>query len=343
MDALKPLLLSLPLLIACSPEPEQQRAAAVRPVKLFTITDAQRNQIYEFPAVVDASRDADLSFQVSGLLKELNIIEAQQVQEGELLAKLDQRDFLNKLASAQAEYDNAEREYRRLEQVASKGLISQSDLTKQLSARDIAKANLGIAQKALDDSVLHAPFSGIIAQVPVINLQNIAAGELVAKLIDTQELEVNFNVPSRLIQDAAPPTVEVYINADPSRRFTARFKEIGLIADPSSQTYPVTWLFTPPEDKLILPGMLATVEATPPGANSNTLAIPLDAVQQQGTQTYVWLYQQQSNTVSRRDIQVAEGVGDLVPVKQGLAIGDTIVAAGGTYLAEGMEVKPWQD
>ncbi|USD38961.1 MULTISPECIES: efflux RND transporter periplasmic adaptor subunit [Ferrimonas] len=343
MNSLKPLLFSLPLLLACSPEPQPQRAAAVRPVKLFTITDAQRNQVYEFPAVVDASRDAALSFQVSGLLKELNIIEAQQVQEGELLAKLDQRDFLNKLASAQAEYDNAEREYRRLEQVASKGLISQSDLTKQLSARDIAKANLGIAQKALDDSVLHAPFSGTIAQVPVINLQNITAGELVAKLIDTQELEVNFNVPSRLIKSGQPPKVEVIINADPERRYTARFKEIGLIADPSSQTYPVTWLFTPPKGKLILPGMLATVEASPPGAGSTTLAIPLEAVQQQGTQTYVWLYQQQSGSVIRRDIQVSDGVGDLVPVSAGLAIGDTIVAAGGAYLAEGMEVKPWQD
>ncbi|SDI78316.1 RND family efflux transporter, MFP subunit [Ferrimonas sediminum] len=345
---MKPRILTLLCLlltfIGCKPSPETTATVKVRPVKLVTLDNTALATTYQFPAVIDASKDADLSFQVSGLLQELNIMEAQQVKQGDVLAMLDQRDFINKLASAKAEYDNAEREYRRLEQVASKGLISQSELTKQRSARDIAKANLGIAEKALSDSVITAPFDGTIAQIPVTKLQNVTAGDLIAKMIDTYELEVKFDVPSRLIQDNTPPRIEVMLNADPSRRFEARFKELGLIADPNSQTYPVTMVITPPQDRLVLPGMLATVEVIPESADqASMVAIPMAAVQSQGDSTYVWLFNEASSTVSRRDIEVDDDIGEQIRVRQGLQMGDTIVGAGAAYLAEGMEVRPWQD
>lgn len=330
-------------LFGCDAPLEQESSNAIRPVKLFTVSNESSEQTHRYPAVIAASKEAELSFQVSGLLQELNIKTAQEIKQGDVLAKLDQRDFSNQLASAKAEYENAEREYQRLAKVADKGLISQSDLTKQRSARDIAKAQLGIAEKALSDSVLTSPFDAMVAQVPVTRLQSITAGQAITTIIATDELEVTFDVPSRLIRSDQEPLVELILNNDPSVRLPTTFKELELIADLSSQTYPITMVFTPPEDKIILPGMLATIEVTPLPGEQSLLQVPLAAIQSQGDQRFVWLFDPQSNTVSRRDVVVKDGIGNQLSVESGLNSGDVIVAAGGAYLSEGLEVRPWQE
>jgi hypothetical protein len=48
-------------------------------------------------------------------------------------------------------------------------------------------------------------------------------------------------------------------------------------------------------------------------------------------------------TVSRRDVTVADGIGETAVVTEGLAIGETIATAGASFLADGMQVRPWTE
>ena len=48
-------------------------------------------------------------------------------------------------------------------------------------------------------------------------------------------------------------------------------------------------------------------------------------------------------TVSRREITVADGIGEYAVVTEGLAAGETIVTAGAAFLADGMQVQPWTE
>ena len=79
--------------------------------------------------------------------------------------------------------------------MAKENAIAQSALEQRESQRDVAKAQLDTAEKALEDTVLRAPFSGVVAQVPVRERQSIAAGEAVAALIDVGTLEVTVDPP----------------------------------------------------------------------------------------------------------------------------------------------------
>ena len=352
-QALLATMLSVSLLTvaACGSDTEVEvREPLVRPVKLLTLEAASDLQTSRYPAVVSAGRFSELSFQVSGLIEEIAVVDAQTVSAGDLIARLDQRDFQSTVVSARSQFQNAEEEYQRAVRLAAEDAIARSVLEQRESQRDVARAQLDTAEKALQDTLLQAPFKGVVAQVPVRERESISAGQLVAALMDTDTLEVTVDLPARVIAESLEVEDRgsfVLLEAAPDTRITATFKEANLLADTASQTYGVTFTFEPPENLVILPGMNATVELSSARISEagavDRKSVPISAIVSDGTSTYVWLVDQDTMTVSRRDVTIADGVGEYAIVTEGLAAGDTIATAGASFLAEGMQVRPWTD
>ena len=337
-------------LSSCGESIEEEREPLVRPVKMLTLSAASDLQTSRYPAVVEAGRFGQLSFQVGGMIEEIMVTDAQVVDAGTVIARLDQRDYQSQVASARAQFQNAEEEYQRGLRLAQEDAIARSVLEQRESQRDVARAQLDTAEKALEDTILRAPFAGVIAEMPVRERQSVAAGETVAALIDVRTLEVTVDVPARVVaesQEVENRDAFVILEAVSDSRINAEFKEASLLADTASQTYKVTFAFEPPENLVILPGMSATLElssarrsdSTTPGRKS----VPLAAIASDGTSAYVWVVDQETMTVSRRDITVADGIGEFATVTEGLSAGDTIVTAGASFLTEGMQVRPWSE
>ncbi len=336
-------------LVSCDKEEiVQPREPSVRPVKLMTIAGAATQQSNRYPAVIDAAQLADLSFPVGGLLTALPVQETQSVERGAIIASLDQSDFRNAVARAEAQFDNAEKVYQRAVRLAKEDAIARSILEERQSQRDIAHAQLASARKALSDAVLRAPFSGVIAQIQVKRLQNVQAGQLVAKLMSQGALKATIDLPARVIAQVNTRTNEsasVLLDAAPEHRIPATFLEASLVADATSQTYAVTFTFEPPDHLIILPGMTATVETVSSpkqaGVGRHRVSVPLAAVMSDGDMPYVWVVNHTTMTVAKRRVTIEDGIGETVIVTEGVRTGDTIAGAGAAYLAEGMKVRPW--
>jgi RND family efflux transporter MFP subunit len=333
-----------------SEEAEQTREPAVRPVKLITLAAASDVQTSRYPGVVSAGQFSELSFQVGGMIEEVAVVDAQQVKQGDLIARLDQRDFQSQLASARSQFQNAEEEYQRAVRLAAEDAIARSVLEQRQSQRDVAKAQLDRAEKALEDSVIRAPFAGVVAQAPVRERENVSAGQLVAALLGQGVLEVTVDLPARVIaesQEVENRSAFVILEASPNTQVAATFMEANLLADTASQTYGVTFTFEPPANLVILPGMNATVELSSARRSKtgdvSRISVPLTAIVSDGRSRYVWVVDQDSMTVSRREVTVADGIGDIAVVTEGLTLGETIATAGASFLADGMQVRPWTE
>ena len=326
-----------------------------RPAKLVVVEGAYNDVSRSYPATIEAADRTELSFQVGGRIQELPVVEGDEVKAGTLIAQLDQRDYLNQVASAKAQFDNAEDEYRRSLRLSDTNVISPSEVELRKSQRDIAKAQLDMAEKALSDTTIRAPFDGQIASLNFRRLQSIKSGDTVATFISSRFLEALIHLPSSVIagipRDAGERRDDypVYVSLEtlPELRFEAMFKEAQAIADSNSQTYEVAFLFERPVDVLVLPGMNATVEIdrfpVRAGTSASGISVPLTAIFSDGTRQFVWVYDEESRTVSRRAIEAAEGIGESLLVTSGLEAAETIVAAGTSYLSEGMQVRPWTD
>ncbi len=342
------------MLSACDSEPplaEKESEAPVRPAKLIEIGQANSTEFLNYPAVIQSQQLSVLSFEVGGMVKELLVVESQQVRKGEMLAKLDQRDLLAALQSARAQFKQADTAFRRAIRLFKADAISRSKVEERKSTRDVNTAHLRTAKKALEDSVLVAPYSGRIATVSTEERQIIQPGKPAITILGTGGFEATINLPASILAKANTREKQandsyIVLEAAPHRHIPAIFTEISLEADAASQTYELTFAFDVPKDLVILPGMNAVVWLKDPSKSAlqaNAIRIPLTAIATDGAQKYVWVVDIESMTVFRRNIIVQDGVGLTLNVTSGLQPGEMIVAAGISYLSEGMKVRPWSN
>ena len=334
---------------ACTDTAVEETPPPIRPVKLVTVEAASNEFPVSYPAVIEAAQSSILTFQVNGLLQELPVTEGQLVEAGDVIAQLDQRDFQNNLNSARAQFENAESEYQRARRLSEQNAISRSVLEARRSARDIARAQLDTAQKTFDDTVLRAPFTGQIAQISVENFQNVAAQQPVVTLQSAGVVEAVIDVPARIlayVPQINPTNTVVILDAAPNLPIPAVFKEASGQADPTTQTYRARFTFTPPDDLLILPGMTGAVNSVfiYQGEQFDLgVTVPIGSVMVEGDTHYVWVVDEASMTVSRREVAVSEErFGDEVSIVDGLEGGEIIAGAGAAYLHDGMTIRAWE-
>ena len=104
-------------------------------MKTIVLEDSGAAGMRQYPGRVRAASRADLSFEVAGKLIELPVKEGQVVEEGELIARLDDRDLSANLKSAQAEADNAAANFARGAKLVKDGFISKTDFDTLTSKR----------------------------------------------------------------------------------------------------------------------------------------------------------------------------------------------------------------
>lgn len=339
-------------LASCSDAPEASEGPSVRPAKLFEVVQSENTRTMNLPAVISARSTADLTFEVNGVLQEFPVIEGQQVAEGDLIGQLEQRAFQNQVAQAEATYRNAQSQFNRAAQLIKKGTIAQKTYDERLKDRDVARTALDDAQKQLDDSTLRAPFAGVIATKHVDQFQTVGAQSVIVTLQSTGAAEAVVQVPSTLVANSGQIDVAesyVVLDAAPDREVPAQIVSTSTQTDPRTQTFQVRFAFEPPEDLVILPGMTGTLRSKLQIANRNgaegRITIPRTAVLAQGNDLFAWKVDAETMTVSRTAITISQegpDVGADIVVTSGLAAGDTIVAAGVSFLTEGTQVRAFE-
>ncbi len=338
------------LLTSCGSESSEKETEAVaRPAKLMEIGHTSDSNYLNYPAIIKSQQLSTLRFEVSGVVQEILVVEAQEVNQGDVMAKLDDRALQNKLAPALAQFKNADAEYQRAVRLLKDDAISRSEVEQRKSKRDVNKAQLETAEKALRDSLLIAPFSGNIAKVSIQTKQAVQAGEEAIVILGTGGLEASINLPSSIIaaakdDDESSDPLYLTLSIAPGIKIPAEFKEASLAADAASQTYEVSFSFSAPEGLNILPGMNATIWFKDPrkrATSSSEVRIPLAAILTDGEQKSVWVVSKDSMIVSRRNITVKDDIGADLIVSNGLDLGEIIVVAGVHSLSEGMKIRPW--
>lgn len=335
---------------ACS-EPPQATIDVARPVKILTV-GGEDATILEYPGQISASTRADMAFEVSGKIVTFPVDEGQTVQQGELLAQLDLRDFQSAFDSAQAEYQTAAANFSRADQLIRDNFISRADYDNLKSRLSTARAKLDKAKKALEDASLRAPFTGQVAKKLVEDFANINAKQPVLILQDVDQLELVVNIPEadwaraktdgdiKAITGRVKPKVS--LAGFPGSNFPATIKEFSATADPITRTYEVKLSFTPDSTVNVLPGMTAKLTINVPN-QTKTLQIPAKAVvADNNNNAFVWRIGPDTMTVTRTMVKTGRLSGANVEILEGLDNGDLVAVSGAHLLREGMTVRRFQ-
>lgn len=334
------------LLAGCSEsEVTTEKQNEPRAVKLITIGDESQSKTLTYPATIDTINSSKLAFQVSGKLEALNVIAAQNVNKGDVIAVLEQRNFINEVKSSKIQFETADNDYQRGLKLVKDGVISQRDIEQLKSKKEVAESQYDSAQKALSDSKIIAPYDAIVAEVPVKQLENISAGQHVVTLFGKGEMEAVVNIPASIVAtvDSKQNNVASVILQDVSTApIPATFRRANLEADSASQTYEVRFAFAVPNNLNILPGMNASLKITRESSSNTTrLLVPTFAIFEQNGEHFVWTVDAKTMQASKAPVKIENGIGEQLIVTDGLKAGDVIIGAGANYVTEGMKVRPW--
>jgi membrane fusion protein (multidrug efflux system) len=203
---------------------------------------------------VTARATAVIAAPMAGQLVEFPVSDGDAVTKEELLVRFNcaQQDAV--LARARAEL--VKRQELLVTQKALKALnaYSKSDFTTAQNDVEVAKAELALAQTAVDNCTVKSPISGRVASTPVRNFQYVQAGTPLLDVVDDRDLELEFIVPSvwlRWLKPNAHARVQV---TETGRTYDARIVRISGKVDAASQTVKIYGRFDG-DAAALLPGM----------------------------------------------------------------------------------------
>jgi RND family efflux transporter MFP subunit len=361
------------------------------PVEVATASPAPADVATAPASILDASgyvvarRQATVSSKITGKVTSVTIEEGQSVEPGDVIAKLDDTIAQASVVQARAELEqskanlraaetafaNAGPTFQRNQQQFTHAFISAQTFdtaktaydaartSRDVAARavEVAAARLALAERNLDDTVVRAPFAG------VVTVKAAQEGEMVSPvsagggytrtgigtIVDMSSLEVEVDVSENFINRVSPgQTATVKLNAYPDWSIPARVIAIVPTADRAKATVKVRVALNSSDPK-ILPEMGARVAflSEPTGDESaangggtapqRALLVPENAVQRSGDTGVVFVLT--GNSVEKRTIRLGERSAAGQIVLSGLTAGTRLAIGDFAALADGAAVR----
>jgi multidrug efflux pump subunit AcrA (membrane-fusion protein) len=395
------------LTAGCKPEAEQGDATPREPppvvVRVIVVDRGDVEVHLETTGTLKAHRESKVGPRISGIVHRVLVEEGMEVKEGDPLIQMDTSELVlirdeaqaalgvakahlarilagsrpevveqarARLKEAEALYQNASAERRRVETLFRKGTVPRKlydqavaqheaaeaaleaareglrmalkGATKeevQVARAEVARAEAALrrAEQALKDAVIRAPFGGVVVR------RFVNKGEYVSTvaqtpllwLMDIDPVELEIQIPEEHCREVAVGSpVEISPDALPGESFQGRVTEIIPVVDPLSRTIRVKVRIPNPNRRLTA-GMFCRVRLTV-AEKRNVVRVPMQAVIYREGQPVVFLLR--GDRVRRRALHLGAVDDRYGEVLSGLKPGDRIVIEGQEVLEEGMRV-----
>lgn len=287
---------------------------------------------------LEPNEQVDLTLNVADRVRSIYFDDGQRVRKGKTLLSLAQREQIALTEAAEANVDEARQRVERLERLIERKAVSQSEL--EAAQRDLnsASAQLRAVQSRQKDRVLVAPFDGVLGFRQVSVGSFVRAGDVVARLIDDSEMNLEFSVPSIFLRSLKPGTLITARTDDfPGEVFDGKIATLDNAIDPVTRAVSVRATLPNP-DQLLLSGMFmqVTLFADPRDA----LAIPEEAIQPVGPKTFVYVVETVDGkpTAQQRVVKIGARSDGYVEILDGLTEGERVITEGIIRLRQGGEV-----
>jgi membrane fusion protein (multidrug efflux system) len=310
-------------------------SVAAVPIETVTVRRGAIAQHLETNGVLEAENEVDIVARVTGPITELSVEEGMSVKQGQLLARIDEREYKAQVAAARVNRDEAKLNFDRARATLEQQLISQETFDAAQARLEAAEAQLESAALSLGYTKIRAPFDGLIAVRYVKLAQHVSPGTALFRISDFTPLLCPIQVPEKeLARLKRGQRAALRVEAFPGQEFTARVLRISPTVDPSTGTIKVT-LDVDGRDKL-RPGMFASVFLET-DVHENALIIPKVALVLDSIGDVVFIMDK--DVAARREVVLGFRTGDTVEVIKGLKEGEPVITLGQDGLADGTPVR----
>jgi len=259
--------------------------------------------------------------------------------------------------TAKASYELAQGEFNRIKSLLDQRVVSQSEYdqrrtqmeatrqqyeaakngaAQQYQSLQAARARVALARKAVSDTVVRAPFSGVVAERLVSVGDYVTKGMKVAVVVRVNPLRVMLTIPEQFVSTVSVgQPVDFEVDAYAGRRFTGTVKYISPALQADRRSLTVEAVVPNPGGDL-KPGLFATARLEQ-STKTPGLLVPSGAVQTAAGTSRVFVVM--NDHVEERIVVTGQAVGDLVEIAKGLAPGEKVATSNLGKLNDGTKIK----
>ncbi|MDP6981198.1 MAG: efflux RND transporter periplasmic adaptor subunit [Myxococcota bacterium] len=337
------------LALGCEKE-EEQREVLLNVVSLATVQSVDLDEELRASGDLRARFHTTIAAEVEGRVTGISVEEGGAVDQDAVVIEIDPaRRQLDveaagaRLAQSRAKQTNDRHQAQRIRKLRGQNVASEQQLEEAETALLLATSNveadraaLGVAERALADASVRAPFAGLVAKRSAQLGQFVQKGTPIFEIVALDPLEVVFNLTELDTQlVAVGQIVEVRVGAFPDEQFEGRVTFVSPTVDPATRTLRIKAEIANPEAAL-RPGLFARVSL---GLNrrNDVKMVPVDAVVRRAAGSHVFRMAE-GDRVVQVPIETGAQQGERIEV-MGLAAGDVIVHRGHAGLVEGAQVR----
>ena len=266
-------------------------------------------------------------------------------------------DRVPEVANARASSDLAQADFERARMLRDKKLLAQADFDRSQAQADAARrqydiarnnaeqqyqsllaarARMTLARKAVADTVVRAPFDGVVDQRLVSVGDYVTRGTKIASVMRISPMRVELTVPGQYISAiAAGRSVSLEVDAYPGRTFTGQIRYVSPAVQADSRAL-VIEAVVPNETGELKPGLFATARIEQ-SSQTPAVLVPASAVRTDAGTARVYVIAP-SQSAEERIVTTGQTVGDLVEITSGVKAGDAVATSNLAQLTDGVRV-----
>ena len=292
----------------------------------------------------EAVREAFISPEVGGQIREIYVNEGDYVERGKLLAKLNTEITESSIEELKSGLDLATTVYEKQKRLWEKGIGSEIQYLNAKNNKESLEQKLVTLQAQLDMSLIKSPVSGIVDEIYKKKGELAVPGMQLMQIVNLEEVYINADVPeSYLAHVNEGEKVKVEFPVYPEMNIETPIYRKGNVINPNNRTFSIQLKISNP-DKLLKPNILSVIHINDFSADS-ALVVPSVLIKQDISGYYVYSVREISGKMIAKKayIQLGKSYLDKTMVISGLQPGEKIIVQGYTMVSDGSEVAVKQN
>lgn len=308
-------------------------------IKVAELTTQKFEHFIEVTGKVEAEQDVDVNPETSGVIKEVLVVEGQQVSKGQVMARLNTELLERSVDELQIQLDLAITNYERQKNLWDQNIGSEMQFLQAKNNKESLEKRIKSLNTQIEMAEVKSPLSGVV-DIVYQEIGNIGSPQVpFAKVINVSRIKIYGDISESYI-------TKIHEGDDVKVKFPAlgksvdaKINRIGNTIDPNNRTFRIR-INLNNADKLIKPNLVSILSLRD-YLNKEAIVVPTLYIKEDFKGHYTYIVEKNSGKNLTRKVYVTPGVtnNNITEVVDGLAPGMMIVSEGYNQISDGSEVQ----